>query len=40
MTDDARCTGTAAGTDTEAGTATGATFPPPGTRRAGMSTDR
>ncbi|EST32450.1 hypothetical protein M877_04080 [Streptomyces niveus NCIMB 11891] len=47
MADDARCTGTAAGKDTEAGTATedfpgsaGAPFPPPGTLRAGTSTDR
>ncbi|MFD7517047.1 hypothetical protein ACFV85_19870 [Streptomyces niveus] len=40
MTDDARCTGTATGKDTETGTATGASFPPPGTFRTGMSTDR
>ncbi|MEV8288694.1 MULTISPECIES: hypothetical protein [Streptomyces] len=40
MTDDARCTGTATGKDTETGTATGAAFPPPTTLRAGMSTDR
>ncbi|MFF2671171.1 hypothetical protein ACFVTT_20615 [Streptomyces niveus] len=40
MTDDTRCTGTAVGKETEAGTATGAPFPPPGTLRAGMSIER